>query len=127
MDIKEFLFKKFLTWQDQEGQRRTVTEWAKYLDVPQASLSSWMSGVYFPKGSNLGKLAAKLGPEIYDILGMTRPRDYGDLSPKKRELLERLESASDEDVRKVIEMLKEAVEEQHRQVPNGLNPKTTQR
>jgi hypothetical protein len=73
VELKGFLFQKFLDWQKESGQRRSLGEWAKYLGVPQTSLSTWMNGPYLPKGSNLGKLAAKLGPEIYDVLGMTRP------------------------------------------------------
>jgi len=97
VEIKELLFEKYIEWQKMSGGRRTITEWAKYLDVPQASLSNWMSGSYFPKGANLSKLADKLGPEVYDALGMTRPFD--DNTPGFREWMNiYLEATPDERV-----------------------------
>jgi len=68
---------KFLNTKYAEFLNRTVAEkgevpsqadFAKWLTVPPASYSQWSSGQRAPTGVNLDKLAAKLGPEVYDIL-----------------------------------------------------------
>lgn len=74
MDISEWLTKKFLEWQSKSGERRTLVDFAEYLEVTQPSLSNWMSGKYLPRGSkNINKLYEKLGPEIFDVLGIEKP------------------------------------------------------
>lgn len=50
-----------------------------------------------------------------------------ELTPKKRELMERLKTASEEDVLLVIEILEASVRAKQRQVPSTLNPKTSPR
>jgi transcriptional regulator with XRE-family HTH domain len=68
---------KFFDWQRAEGGRRTITDFAAYLGVSQASLSEWLRGKYDPKGQNISRIAEKLGYEIYDALGMSRPLPEG--------------------------------------------------
>ena len=103
MELKEFLFQKFLEWQKESGQRRSVKDWAIYLDVPQTSLSTWMNGPYLPKGAGLSKLAAKLGPEIYDVLGMTRP---GPLDPGLQEIIDNWPNLSEEQREGILSTLR---------------------
>jgi transcriptional regulator with XRE-family HTH domain len=50
-----------------------------------------------------------------------------ELSPKKRELMEKVKIADDSTVQLVIDMLDVAVRNKQRQVPNNINPKTTPR
>ena len=70
----EWLTEKFLDWQKESGQRRSVVDFAEYLNVSQQSLSDWMNGKYNPRGkSSINKIYLKLGPEIFDVLGMDRP------------------------------------------------------
>jgi transcriptional regulator with XRE-family HTH domain len=71
--FSQWLNERFLEWEKQQGKRQTVSAFARYLDVPQSSLSSWMAGAYVPSGENLLLLATKLGAEIYDTLGISRP------------------------------------------------------
>lgn len=73
MNVSDWLHLKFLEWERSEGKRKTMTQFAKYLEVSQVSLSDWLNGKYLPKGQNIGKIANKLGYEIYDILGISRP------------------------------------------------------
>jgi hypothetical protein len=94
VDIRDFLFQKFLEWQKKSGQRRSIKDWARELGVPQTSLSNWMNGPYLPKGASLGKLAAHLGPEIYDVLNMTRPASP---DPKLQAMINGWRSLSEED------------------------------
>jgi len=43
-------------------------EFAKYLRVSAASLSQWMNDARVPVGDNLHRLAAKLGPKVYELV-----------------------------------------------------------
>jgi transcriptional regulator with XRE-family HTH domain len=72
MKASEWLHQQFLKWEQGRGRRSTVTEFARYLGITQQSLSSYMSGAYQPRGANLSKIAARLGPEIYDLVGTQR-------------------------------------------------------
>lgn len=73
----DYLNKKFLEWQLNRGVPTSMTEWAKWMNVPNTSLSMWMNAVRLPVGDNIYKLADRLGPEVYDLLGLPRhiPRD----------------------------------------------------
>jgi transcriptional regulator with XRE-family HTH domain len=72
MKASEWLHQQFLKWEQGRGRRSTVTEFARYLGITQQSLSSYMSGAYQPRGANLSKIAARLGPEIFDLVGTPR-------------------------------------------------------
>jgi len=72
MKVSDWLNQQFLKWEQGRGRRATVTEFAHHLGITQQSLSSYMSGAYQPRGANLGKIAARLGPEIYDLVGTPR-------------------------------------------------------
>lgn len=111
MNAKGFIFQKFLDWQRESGKSQAQGKFAAYLGVSAASLSDWLNGKYEPSGAeNIARLAEKLGPEIYDVLGMARPAGAG-LSPKKRKLLELLER-DDNDIltEQVIAELEEKLE-----------------
>ena len=73
MNLSQFLETKFLSWQQEQGKRKTLREFAKYLNVKPQILSMWMGGDRKPNEESIKLLAKKLGPEIYDILGLTRP------------------------------------------------------
>ena len=73
MAIAEWLNLKFLSWEQSEGRRKTLGQFAEYLGVSRISLSDWMNGKYAPKAQNIGKLAERLGLEIYDLVGIPRP------------------------------------------------------
>ncbi len=71
--LSKWLNERFLEWERAQGKRQTVSAFARYLGVPQSSLSSWMAGAYAPSGENLFLIASKLGAGIYDILELPRP------------------------------------------------------
>jgi transcriptional regulator with XRE-family HTH domain len=73
MTFKEWLTQKYLEWQSSAGERKSVTEFAQYLNVSQQTASFWINGRGTPSGKNLAKIADILGWDIYDILGMPRP------------------------------------------------------
>lgn len=70
--VQKWLETKYLEWQLDKG-RKSITAFAEYLDIPQPVLSHYMTGRYKPSGLNVERLASKLGPEIYDLLGLARP------------------------------------------------------
>ena len=69
----DWLNAKFLEWAQGQGQRKTLREFAEWLGVKEGVLGHWMAGRNKPTGDNIDTLAAKLGPEIYDMLGLARP------------------------------------------------------
>ena len=73
MTFSKYLEQKFLEWQQREGGRRTVKEFAAYIGVSQSTISTWWNDERKPEGDNLLKLAMKLGVEVYDVLGKPRP------------------------------------------------------
>jgi transcriptional regulator with XRE-family HTH domain len=71
MEFREWMLEKMREW---EGSRRkNYSDFARYLEVNQGSLSQWLSGSYVPGPDNLRKIADKFGYEVYDVLGMPRP------------------------------------------------------
>lgn len=73
MKFPQFLEYKFLEWQQREGGRKTVRQFAAYIGVSAASISTWWNENRTPEGDNVRKLADKLGIEVYDALGIPRP------------------------------------------------------
>ncbi len=69
----EWLMGKFTEWEKAQRSRQSYSAFARYLGVKQSSLSQWIAGNYPPGGENLQKIATKLGYEIYDVLGISRP------------------------------------------------------
>lgn len=70
--MEKFLETEFEKMRESKGWRYSQAQWSKYLGVSHQSLNQWMNGLRLPTGDNVFALAAKLGPEIYDILGQPR-------------------------------------------------------
>src|SRR3972149_11835062 len=68
-----FLEKNYLDWQQKEG-RRTLKDYAEYLKVSRVNLTRWINGDTEPDADNAVLLADKLGPGVYDGLGLGRPK-----------------------------------------------------
>ena len=72
-ELADFLNMKFIEYQVEKRRRVSQKEWAnEYLGVTAASLSNWMLKSQLPTGTNVFALAAKLGLQVYDILGQPR-------------------------------------------------------
>ena len=71
--IDEWLNSKFVEWMRSHGRRKTMRAFAEWLGVKEGLVSQWMSGRNNPVGDNVHKIARRLGPEIYDLLGLARP------------------------------------------------------
>lgn len=73
MQFADFLEKQFLRWQQEQGKRKTLDEFADHLHVSRPILSLWLSGKRKPGAENVRGLALVLGLEVYDVLGLPRP------------------------------------------------------
>lgn len=71
MEFKEWFNQQFAEWRG--TSRRGVSDFAEYLGLKQPQVSDWLNGRYKPRGENADLLAGKLGPEVYDALGIRRP------------------------------------------------------
>lgn len=73
MEFKEYIERQFVQWQEREGKRKSVGEFAAYLGVSQAVVSMWMNGQRRPGMENVRIMSAVFGPSVYDVLGLPRP------------------------------------------------------
>lgn len=95
MTFPEFLERKFVEWQEREGRRKTIADFATYLGVSQSVISMWMNGSRKPNQPSIELLADNFGLEIYDVLGIPRPdsdlhyikQNWDLLSPETRRAL----------------------------------------
>jgi hypothetical protein len=71
--VKDWLTQKFSEWEKTQGGRQSYYAFARYLEVGQSGLAQWMMGTATPSGDDLLTIAHKLGPEVYDVMGLPRP------------------------------------------------------
>lgn len=88
-----FMRKAYLDWQQERGELLEKQQFAKHLGISKQLLGHYMSGRQRPTAERADGLAAVLGPEVYDALGVPR-RDkrllaiiagWGSLSEEVRE------------------------------------------
>ncbi len=72
-NCKDWLNQKFSEWEKAQPRKQSYYAFASYLEVSQSGLAQWMMGAGVPGGSDLLSIATKLGPEIYDVMGLPRP------------------------------------------------------
>lgn len=95
MTFPNWLEQKYIEWMATEKRRRTLTAFAEWLDVSQPLISRYMAGQVMPNEENVHKIAARLGPEVYDLLGLARPdpliqyitRNWDKLPPEEQEYI----------------------------------------
>ena len=68
-----FLERRYLEWQIEIGERKSQAEFARLIGVSRASITNWMNGENVPDLESAKKIAAILGPEVFDFLEMPRP------------------------------------------------------
>ncbi len=71
--LADWLKLKFAERQAAQGQPMTRRAFADYLGLDPTYLHKFMQGKNHPGRANVIKIAARLGPEIYDLLGLERP------------------------------------------------------
>jgi transcriptional regulator with XRE-family HTH domain len=60
-------------WESAQGKRATLRGFANHLEVSQPLLSIWMKGNTRPSTEKIELLAAKLGNQVYEVLGLPKP------------------------------------------------------
>ncbi len=118
--VKDWLNQKFVEWEKTQGHKQSYYAFARYLEVSQSELGQWMIGSSIPGGDDLLNIAGKLGPEIYDILGLPRPNvevqrltvSFAGLPPDIRQRLASAIAESDQTLR--TERLRPDSAEAHR-------------
>lgn len=73
MTFSKWLDQQYLQWQTKAGRRNTLTAFAQYLGIGQSLLSRYLNDDVIPNLDKAQIMAEKLGPEIYDILGLAHP------------------------------------------------------
>lgn len=73
-EFSDWFHRKFFDYQREQNRVVTKTDFAKYLSVSQQNISNWLSGRSRPTDhETISKIAAQLGDETYDALGMQKP------------------------------------------------------
>lgn len=70
--FKEFIEKKYLEWQNEQGKRKSVAEYAVFLGVSQPLVSMWMNGSKKPGKGNIKALYDIYGEEVIEVLGRNK-------------------------------------------------------
>ncbi len=104
---QDWLNQKFLEWEKTQGRKQSYYAFARYLEVSQSGLGQWMTGASAPGGDDLLAIANKLGPEVYDVLGLPRPNaevqrltvSFANLPPDIRQRLANAIAESDTTLR----------------------------
>jgi transcriptional regulator with XRE-family HTH domain len=72
----EYIERKYLEWQNNQGKRKSIDDFAVYIGISQPTLSMWMSGKRAPGIKTINLLADIFGNEVYDALGLPRPNPH---------------------------------------------------
>jgi transcriptional regulator with XRE-family HTH domain len=67
--FKDFIEKKYVQWQNEQGKRKTIADFAAFLGISQPLLSMWMSGSKKPGKENAKILFEIYGDEVSKALG----------------------------------------------------------
>ena len=67
------LLRQMQQWESAQGKRATLQGFADHLQVSQPLLSIWLKGDTKPSIEKVELLAAKLGSEVYEVLGLPKP------------------------------------------------------
>jgi hypothetical protein len=85
---------QYKSWRNGQDRRSgTLTGFSKHLEISRGTLNNWMLKKQTPEDEWAQKLYPKLGPEIYDVLGLPRPdpqlqyilQNWGKLSEDQRQ------------------------------------------
>ena len=69
MSIPDFLNKKFLEWQYQAGERKTISEFAELFDISQGLMTMWMNGTRSPGPEYKARIIERYGEEAILAFG----------------------------------------------------------
>ncbi len=64
-------FNKFFASEIAKGRPvPSQNDYSRWLGIPPTSMSAWINEIRLPTGDNIDAIATRLGPEIYEILGV---------------------------------------------------------
>ncbi len=70
----KWLEQKYIDWITEKGKVLPQKDFADYLGIEPVNISNYINARRnMPDIEAIEKIAAKLGPEIYDVLGLARP------------------------------------------------------
>jgi len=78
METKEafakWLERQYIEWLQEKGEIASQKEFAEYIGIEPMNLSNYLNAKRkMPDPDSTLKIAEKLGPEAYDVLGLARP------------------------------------------------------
>lgn len=109
IEFTKWLEIKYLAWQQDEGGRRTMKEFAAYLGIHPGTLTNYTKGKRTPSGDHVHRIAEKLGGEIYNLLGITDAKDI-----KLQKLLSLYDQLDEEDRRALVDEAKKRAQRKSR-------------
>lgn len=93
-EFQDFLMGKYDEFKARKKHwRPSLNEFSRWLGVSSASLDAWLLGTRKPDLASALKLADKLGPEVFDVLGYDRVITVSD--PRLKSLLDYWEALGD--------------------------------
>jgi transcriptional regulator with XRE-family HTH domain len=98
----EFLNHAYVEYAHKQGRYTSQSEFATYLGISNYNYSQYVNNYRKPTGKNLDRIAAKLGPRTYEILGVP-PRMPDD--PVFLEIAKRWFAADDKTQEQVLAIL----------------------
>jgi len=94
MEFSEWINKKFMTWRG--DSRRTISEFAAMIGVSQPLMSKWMKrDGPIPTSKQAIDAIAAVYPDVYEVLGLSRPKEKS-IDEKYEELLSILDELTDD-------------------------------
>jgi hypothetical protein len=97
--FQQLLVDYTLELQNKKGRLIGDTEMARHFKVNYGSYNAWVNGTREPDMSNAIKIAEKIGPQVYDVLGL--PRVVSSRNPQLRFIVEYWDRL-DSDIQKII-------------------------
>ena len=74
IELARWLELQYIEWMRRRGSVSTQREFAEYLGLDPVQLSHYLNARRKrPDQKAIEKMADKLGPEVYDVLGLARP------------------------------------------------------
>ena len=95
MNFKAWINQKYIDYLQQQGEHRSVTEFAHWVGTSQSTMNAWINGYRVPnRQKTVELLIKKFGIEAQEILGTFEPRsDYRVLSEAPSDVRKRLTAA----------------------------------